>query len=416
MAPLLLITSQFAQTYAADSQDSAQPQQERRLSSWGQSDYRLENYRLARQLTGDSRNRVFPSTDHLSFASDSQFFFSQTQKDDVQYYHSGHWTNAYTEVRPVPEIALNLRTAIYNPGTSYGYAASARFHPFFGATVAQSDVLPWKIQYQLRMVDLDRQTLAAGLTLDRKEMSGFAAELRRGDARLKWIQAGTGGYNYDGDLQVVQLDLFDDLIGLATFNLGRNILAPFNSIYSYVPITETFRARAELSTRLGHPAGLVSLKYQDQWANWLRFRIEPTLRSYATGYANQIARQIEQDYVTIEVMDRPYADSLNLFAVRDGVTAPSLELSALAFPERRVRIFADAELVQAYYRQIPKQSFAFYKGGVSLCPINDRDDCASLFVTNKYLDRAQEAYASDRTNRSLFTQKFYAGSEFKLRF
>ena len=342
--------------------------------------------------------RGLPSGERYSLALDA-YLYKPWGAEDFYYHGNGYWINALAEARPHDDLALNLKLIAYNGASSYAYAHSDFIQPLFGMTW-QPAFLPPGWSLRMRYMDLDRQTLGAGLLLEEVEMAGFAIATAYEQWRYRLIIDGTGGFYRVGDLYYQQIDWKRDLLGLSyTFiayenedvtlvgrrsgpqSVGRTGI-PAATLFSKVGLTETWFLRTEAGYRNGQAAGLVGVRAEIPLGKF-RAAWDLHFRRYGRGFAEQIAGFIEHEYVNPETADKSFTDPKNILYFGDDVSTASTRLD-FTYRYRPWMEFGSSNELYRYFYAAETRAAYLYKHNVSFCPYAGREqDCLSLFVANK---------------------------------
>lgn len=300
------------------------------ILSGAKADTRTLNADLSAQ-NKDAPYRMLPCTKLYCISVDAHLFYRDIT-GNAGYYHGGYWLDNFFEVTPTENLSLNAKIAIYNPAASYGVVATTYVLPFIG--VGWKDNLSnygfSDTKVNIRYFDLDRQTIAAGLTLFEKEMSGLMLELERDNWKFKFIFDGTGGFDVDGDFFSGQINFLHDWLGFAAFvDTGHAIdkrtrylpnQSPFYSVYSTHSLFNDWEYRSEASIRNQGGAGMFKVQWNPSDANsGLKVTLNSQIRYYGAHFAEGIKNHIQHDYVSIEQEDKPFTDSMNIFSIDDNV-------------------------------------------------------------------------------------------------
>lgn len=354
------------------------------------------NEDLKAQVESDPQ-RILPKFDKVSLAADT-YLYKPWGVEEYYYHGNGYWVNLLAEARPHSDITANLKIAAYNGASSYGYSRSDYIQPFFGLTWTPRFVSD-NFHFYFRYFDLDRQTLAAGLMLEDKEMNGMILSAEFSGLRYKGVIDGTGGFYPQGDLYYQQIDWRADLIGasLLFINYQGNLynarsevtqsVSSFSpllySIFSIAAIGKSWTLKNEIGLRANAIGALTSIKYQPETSGRWRGFVQAQGRRYAAGFADEIEGFVQQDYVSPEVEDKSFIETRNIFARGDDVTVAATRFDIEYRPVPTFLIVTSNELYNMDYRN--KQiSGWFFNQSIGMCPYTDRpNDCLVFFVSNK---------------------------------
>ncbi len=371
---------------------------------------RLRNADLVPQME-NQKFRVLPQLPNLSLASDTHFLYRVTH-GDFPYYHAGYWMDNFVELRAVKKLAINSRLTFYNPAMSYGVVS----HFFFLPLVSfdwKDNLLDygggdWKID--LRLMDLDRQTLGAGLTLADKEMSGVHIQVTHDDFRIRYLQDGTGGYDISGDVNYLSLDYKKELIGAYAFqyHFGR---AGFLGLYSKAAVLPWLETHVELAERHGGIAGLAAVRVKGDFGESAQVTADLQFRKYGNHFADDIKGRIEHDYLSPEQEDKPMMDSMNIFVHDDDVYAPGLRLGGVFKVWKALTLTMDHEVAIFHYKNAGVQQHYFFKYALSACSSEQGFFCVEFVASNKYTSAFRRADYNDMDNKFTFGKKEFLGLE-----
>lgn len=350
---------------------------------------RLRNETLRDQIT-DQEPRALPCTELYCFAIDGHFFYRTIpQPREFLYYHGGYWVDSYIELNPSDEFSLNSRLAVLHPAASYGVVSTAEILPFIAVT--------WKenlnryhlgdVDAQIRWLDLDRQTLGAGLTLEDKDMAGLLIELEGQQTRLRFVLDGTGGYMVEKDLWYGQFDLWNERLGIYTFSLNSIDTPHAFGLFSKFPLSTVLSLDSEMAVRRNVWGALLRLKANSSWKR-LIFESSLQVRSYGVGFSEDITGQIDHDYIPIDYENRSFMISENIFSLGDGALAMGARLKLVYQFSSLWGIHLDLEPVHFDFKNKLDVTEVFYRSAVSFCP--SVYGCGSLFVSNRALSSARD--------------------------
>lgn len=381
---------------------------------------RLRNQNLAPQIVGDPERRI-PQGENFNFAVDGHFFTRHNSWGGsgtfAGVYHGGWWVPLYTEYRVHSNLALNLKTVFYNPAASYGTVATGYMHPFFAMTwkdnLAESLGPEWNILW--RFGDQDRVTLGSGLTLQQKETNGILMELTRDWFQFRFINNGTGGFDVSGDLNYLSVNLWQELIGIYAMT-HRMETAAFLGIYSNWAVTPEIRVLSEVSTRNQAIAGMGAVQWDHLWGR-LHISARADSRFYGNRYAEEIKGQIEHDFLTIEMEDKFFLDSMNVFVYDDSVIATGAVLNLTYTLSDRLKIFSQNEYASFMFERLSQRDTYFYRHGISFYPRANGNESLDLFLGNRSVAVTRfNLWSNERENSPNFIQLPYFSIEGRFRF
>lgn len=370
----------------------------------------------------DQTDRLVPKSDFFCLAVDGGAFERALGVED--FYHGfGHWTQVRTELSPNKFLKINMRSIFYSGSSSEGYANPSgqynlvSFKAIFPETVA-GGVL------SARIIDLDRQTVGAGLFVQDKESIGGLLTLDYEKYDVSIFHDSTGMFFLGDDIWNLQARFLNKNFGVGTFyftaseqqsGLEQN-RKPYHYIFSSTQINQ-WALKSEIGSRNDKWAGLLGLAFKDIISNFnLEASIE--LRSYDNGFADEISGKIEHQYVSYDQYDKVFTNSMNAFVKDDNLIIYSglLNLKYRWSHHHRVGLFN--ELVRFAYREISQDNYYFYRAEYNYVPLIDREDSVTIFISNKVLTTS---YSRPPTQRAdylypLFKQFPFFGLEGNFRF
>lgn len=365
---------------------------------------RTVNFDLAPQIENDP-NRTLPQGPNYSLAGDLKFFWN-ISKPEMDYYHSGFWLNMFGEYRPLERMRLNLKLVAFNPSNSYGYNSPARVMPFLSAYYTES-FFNSRLKGELVGFDLDRQTLAAGLLIDEKEMSGMIWRISVSDFRLSWIKPGTGVFNYEGDGSIQKLDFLNDLFGVygAWLSLPEDETKAVSSdgdsqqVYrspyefpwtSFVGVFSIWKHSSGLFTALEACQRNTKAKaYLERvgfaWKHdILAGDVWVEHRQYDHEFFLHITGHTDQDYLTVEDRDKKFTNPMNIAPDQTSGRMATAATKMTLFPKGLYRVSTRNEF--GYWTGEPgtdePRRIHAYEHSVWYCPWPGKDSCGMLSYSN----------------------------------
>ncbi len=385
-----------------------------------------KNHDLGVELKKDSQ-RLIQKFEMADFAIDGDTWLRSIGIGSQDFYHGvGYWIQARSEIRPNPFFTINARTILYSGSSSEGYANPTGFYSLLGFT----GEWPERIFYstlKIRIVDLERQNIGSGLLVQEREMNGALFQLSNEFYKLRLLADSTGALVSRDDMVNAELSLFNGWIGggAAYWTQGRsqsNLTKnrdPYFYITSSQPfLQDTLSYALELGLRNQSHAGLISLSYSDQLCS-LRLRTKVEYRRYESGFGKDFVGQIENQYVSYDQYNKSYTNAMNVFTRADDVSVYALHLDVHYDINSLWKIETLNEIGQFnYLNGQPEDSYYFYRAGVTYCPIANRDDCLTVFSSNKVLNESYSRPPKDVSvvNTPLFKRVDYIGIEGRFRF
>jgi hypothetical protein len=371
---------------------------------------RLRNADLKKQVDAQSY-RTLPCTETSCFAIDGHLFYRTTSPEAFLYYHGGYWFDGFIELNPSKSLSFNSRLAVFHPAASYGVVSTAKILPFLAITWSENLTRYHlgNIDARIRWLDLDQQTLGAGLSLEDKDMAGLFLEFAGGVSRLRFVLDGTGGYMVARDLWYAQLDFWEERIGVYTFSLNSFSSPHAFGAFSKLPLGNGLRLDSELSARQSAWAALGRIHQNSSWGP-LTLRTSVQARYYGSGYASDIKGQIDHDYIPISYENRSYLISENIFSFGDDVLATGARIQLGLELSKLWRIGLDLESTRFDFMSIEDVERIFYRSDLSFCP--SEHGCGSFFVSNRALTSVNDPIK----NRPLLSSDRHYGLDARVSF
>lgn len=336
----------------------------------------------------DQADRLIPQRDWVCAAVDGDIYL-RTLGSEEFYHGVGHWIQARTEVRPAPNVAVNLRTIFYSGSISYGYTRPIGFYNLLGFSATWPDEFLGG-HMSARVMDLGRQTIATGLLLQEHETAGLAFEWRRGDWTIKALGDGTGGLLLADDLKNYELNWKEGALGIGftEWTEGNRGNPPFRHpakyLYSSITWNDVWSTAIELNTRNSALAALARVSFLWEAERWKLFaRLEG--RRLEEGWGDQFVQRIEHMYTSYDQYDKRVMSTANILTVDDDVDAGSIDLNLSFRLGEKYEFQMLNEGVTFNYRKHEQKNFFFYRWGVAYKPDPDDHEALLFFVSNKVL-------------------------------
>lgn len=365
------------------------------------------NRDLKEQLEPDP-NRLIPSSEHFSFAVDGTTAFRHLETDD--YFHGVHyWLQVRSEARASPYLKVNLRSIFYAGSASYGYAAPGGSYHLFALT----GILPEPFaggRLFLRILDLDRQTSGRGLVIQQEEFNGAWIDWQRDHTRFSLRADGTGIYTDQDDLLMTELTFWDGRLGFGAVTWFS--ADSYFSVFSSVAPSAATLLEAEAGIRSGSFAGLLAANAEtDLGLLSVQGRVEG--RIYQEGFAPDFAGRAQQLYISYDQLDKPFTNFTNLLPYDDDARVGAFHLNLRWNRHGRWRAEALNEAGAFFLGTGGTVAYNYHRLGLSWCPVQGRDDCITLFGSNKILtDNSMLPPSMTSTdNLPLFREREYYGVE-----
>ncbi len=385
-----------------------------------------KNHDLANDLKNDS-NRTIQKFEMADFAIDAETWMRSIGLDTQDFYHGvGYWIQARAEIRPNPFLAVNSRTILYSGSSSEGYASPTGLYSLIGFSGTWPEQI-FNSTLKIRIVDLERQNVGSGLLVQDREMNGALVQLSNELYTLRLLGDSTGALVYKDDLVNAEFSSFEGWLGVgaAYWTQGKSQagLAINRDPYFYLISSQSFLDdrllySLEAGERNRKNAGLISLSYMDQQDDLtLKSKIE--YRIYKVGFGKDFVGQIENQYISYDQYDKSYTNAMNVFTSSDSADVYALHLDVHYRMNSRWKIETLNELGLFNYSDNQADiSYYFYRAGFSYCPIMNRDDCVTIFSSNKVLNESYSRPPKDISlvNTPLFKKVDYVGVEGSFRF
>ncbi|MCB0407276.1 MAG: hypothetical protein KDD34_03670, partial [Bdellovibrionales bacterium] len=382
-----------------------------------------KNHDLGSEIKNDSQ-RLIPEFQFARFAIDGDTWARSLGVND--FYHGvGYWIQGRTEVNPNPFLFINVRTIAYSGSSSEGYANPTGFYnliSFTGNWPQQFDSYSLK----LRIVDLERQNIGFGLLVQDREMNGALIELSNENHNFRFLGDSTGALVSGDDLVNAQTQLFHGWIGggasFWTQSQSQSQLPKNRDPYYYITSSHKFFENqlgyeVEFGQRNSAHSGLIAFSFNRQKDFWsLQSKLEA--RNYQAGFGKDFVGRIEHQYVSYDQYDKAYTNAMNLFTKSDRASIYTLHLNIKYEINDTWKLESLNEIGTFDFRDNNEySSFYFYRAGIDYCPIEKRDDCISMFTSNKVLNVSynRPPHQLSYSNVSFFKRVDYFGFEGRFR-
>lgn len=385
-------------------------------------EYGYPSAKLNRDLCDElyeSGDRLIPQADWGCAGLDADIFL-RTLGDQDFYHGFGYWLQLRSQLQPNPYLRLNIRSLFYSGSISYGYTRPLGFYNLIGFTAIWPESF-FGGTLTSRVMDLDRQTVGAGLILQDHETAGLLLEWERGELLLKILADGTGGLLLTDDLKNYEISAWQRglAIGYVEWTEGTRGVPPYRSPMAYVASevqwTSVWSTALEVAEREAHWGYLARLAAQVEGASWKLFaRLEGRL--YENHFADQFAGRIEHLYTSYDQYEKRFMNPANIFVIDDHVVAGSFDFNfAWKMTETSELQFLN-EVVNFHYREAPREFHHFYRAGWTYLPAAQSGQSLSIFVSNKVLS---DSFAlppfSDSTKNVFFFKNIpFIGVEAKI--
>ncbi|MBY0415253.1 MAG: hypothetical protein K2Q18_13870, partial [Bdellovibrionales bacterium] len=377
----------------------------------------LPNNHLKEELE-EQNDRLIPKGSWYSASVDGQGYFRGLEVND--FYHAmGYWVQARTEFRPSEMFTLNVRSVFYSGSISGGYTQPTGQYNLFGfSAVWPTPVLGGKLE--VRAIDIERQTIGAGLFIEEREMAGLTTKWSRDGYYLKVLLEGTGGLLKGDDLANLDSQFFGGYLGLggifwtaskqSGLPYNRKPFYYINSIHSLGPYVDYF---VELGFRNQKTASMIGFKGQGT-SGRLKYKGRVQARMYDNGVGVDFVQQIENMYVSYDQYDKRYTAAGNILAQDDNVLVYSMVADFDYELNQQWVLQAKNEVGTFDYKDSKHKGFYYYRAGLTYFPLVEREESITLFTSNKVLTdsfkRPPNDYSQEQT-LPLFRQRSFYGVE-----
>ncbi len=372
----------------------------------------------------DQKDRLIPRKEWICASVDGQAY-ARTEGSRNFYHGVGHWTQVRTEVSWDKNVALNFRTIVFAGSSSNGYA-----EPTGNYTLASFKfTFPQKIlggTASIRAGDLDRQTVGAGLFIQERESNGGIVVWDFESAQFMFRQESTGYFMKDDDVSNPELSFFNKKVGVGSviFYPPQDKLImdhtrdPYHYLFTSFSLNE-FDIGSEVGTRNGTVAAMGKVQ-KELYALGMTFQTGLQARMYKDGFAKDIERQIENQYVSYDQLNKAYTNTMSIFAYDDNVNVYAANFNILYEWSHTHRGGLYNEFASFAYKDIEQQVKNFYRLEYDYYPFSAREDHFAFFISNKIL-RQSQSYAKPPSQRAtgsvpLFKKYDAAGIEARFRF
>ena len=377
----------------------------------------LDNARLHEQVEDDPA-RVLPRSPLFAAAVDIHGFYRFTWNDSFSgLYHSGIWIDVYGEARPFPDFAANLRLSVLNPGSSYGI-------------VAETDVVAWpqvswtptfgEVRGEIRIFDIGRRTLGAGLVVQEQEGSGLAAQLSWRALRTRMAWFGTDTFSLEGDFLGAGVDVADDAVGVWGFGTLSWTGGYGAALYTAHPFPSGVTPLAEAAIRWGRPAGLIGIRVDKDPGGWWAGGGTAQVRGYDAGFAEDLTGVVGHDYLAPEQELLDFVRADNVFVYDDGVLLAAGRLWGVVRPFSWLQLRIDQEVARLWWQE-PEDTYPtlwwWWRYDVIGCVRRPDNVCLDVFVTNRMTSAVHlPTEMPDTANYPMLYDRPFVGIEARARF
>ena len=182
-------------------------------------------------------------------------------------------------------------------------------------------------------------------------------------------------------------------------------------------LSENFRYAIELAQRQNVESGLFNLSFQEK-SDALIFKAKIEYRSYQSGFGKDFVGRVENQYVSYDQLNKTFTNPMSIFSQSDDGRIYALHLNIDYKLNHHWRIETLNEVGKFDFKNIEDDDYYFYRAGITHCPLENRDDCVTVFVSNKVLNDSYSRPPTDvaRNNNPLFKPVDYFGVEGRFRF
>ncbi len=379
------------------------------------------NAGIREEVANDS-DRLIPVTEHFAFAIDGDAYFRGLGRDD--YYHGeGYWLQARSEAMVSEHFRVNMRSIFFSASSSYGYAAPSGYYQLLGLTGEFPDKILGGTLW-IRALDLDRQTAGAGLVIQDKEFNGAILRWTLGESAFVLRADGTGIFRASDDTYNPEVTLLSGLIGTGGIfwpsGIDEDHLTKVRDPHLYLFSRQSydwFSYALEYGTRGSGDAEMLMLGAKSSAAD-LSGELRLEGRHYSKAFGSTFAGRVHSQYVSYDQYDKDFTNLSNIWVRDDSVNVFAAHLNLWWHMSHRWRFHSLNESGQFNYQDSGTMAYYYFRQGVEFCPGKDnRDDCVSVFFSNKVLanSSAVPPHTTVLQNDPLFKTVPFAGIEGRFR-
>jgi hypothetical protein len=369
--------------------------------------------------------RVLPKSKTLALALDADFFkpvfIGNGNYNFYRYdfYHgNGFWLNLRSEFKPVEDLSVNLKFDFTQGTSSNGPTFNALIVPHVGITYREHSFLG--LDWEFRLSDIDRQTLANGLFIEQKETVGGSIVAKSGDVRAKLMVDGTGSFRLDGGVMAFELSEANDLLGVSL--LVQETETSFNAphytgtIFSRKRFESGLAYGAETGMNQKAGASLLYIEYNRTW-DQLSVHLKPQFRHYGKGILGSLPGNVSHVEVAYDQNDKPFTSLMNIFSWDDNVDASAAQVDLEWKFNDFYRVYAETEFINYLFKSVSPVRSSLFRTGLKFYPFHSRQDEFGILIGNKYLVASTNNGAGGRTysppnqpdfeNKALFMKQMY---------
>jgi len=343
-----------------------------------------------REEVADQPDRLIPVTEHFALAIDGDAFFRGLGRDD--YYHGlGYWLQARSEARVIDQFRLNMRSIFFAGSSSYGYARPSGYYQLLGLTAEfPGSILGGTLW--MRALDLDRQTAGAGLVIQDKEFNGALLRWTLNDHTFIIRADSTGIFRAADDTYNPEILFFSGLIGAGGIiwpsGIGEDHLSKMRDPHLYLfsrQDYDCFSYALEYGTRGSGDAEMIMLGAKKSLGDFTgELNVEG--RHYSKAFGSTFAGRVHSQYISYDQYDKDYTNLSNIWVRDESVNVFAAHLNLWWKLSHRWRVHSLNESGQFNYQDSGTSAYYYFRQGVEICSGNyNRDDCVSLFFSNKVL-------------------------------
>lgn len=381
----------------------------------------LQNHDVCSEIAND-KDRKITRGDWFCLGFDSVAFLRALGRSE--YYHGfGHWSQLRSEFKINELSSLNLRSVFFSGSSSNGYAQPSGYFTLYSLESQWPEKL-LNGTLKVRILDQDRLTTGLGLFVQDKESNGGRLDWIFENYRFTFKGESTGGFMIGDDLYNYEIKENNSLFGagIVLFPAGSQSGLSENRKPYYYMFSSMPTHILDLQTEIGHRnkawAGLLKISKTMESENYSA-NLEMQSRKYENHFAEQIAGQIDHQYISLDQLDKTFMNAINIFVVNDHVQAGSVNLNLSYRLDSNHKWSFQNEFVHLDYSDLFKKDFLFFRAEYSYSPIPNRDDSLVFFLSNKALAQSEAIppfTISLEDTEPLFKPVDYVGLEGRFRF
>ncbi len=352
---------------------------------------KLKNNELEEQLITQERGYINES---FSIGADLELWKYWGNNESI-YHGAGYWLDIYSQYKLYENLNINLKTIMLNGTISNGYLGFQRTRHVLS--------IDWDIndKSNLRLLDLERVTVGAGIFVDDSYISGGIYSYQT-DYKFYALVSGTSVINKQGDLYSFSLEkeYKYSSLGLSTYTFSKgtdlsdsdkleNNLGVYikptqdsDSVHNIEAVINPENSKYAYSIKLGH-----------QFFN-KNIQLYAQHRIYDKN-VNSYTRFSRYSYIPLELIERDFVNPQNIFYSTGKTKVYSGHLNYSFKLNDLLSLEGSHEYVDLEQPDFKFQKFFYYEKLKYDLGKNKNNSFVYLYLTNKSLNNKSINFNSD---------------------